>query len=131
VIRFLFVSDCLSSLSPVQPAVLVLGTLAACLFFFYNYWTGSFSGLNSIAEVGGRTFAICAMRRDNSYNHAAGGKVIVELDATKGMSVLLLLWVQARHRISSQIAPAHTHTLHFFFSFFLSFLPFLSFLFLS
>ena len=54
-------------------------------------WSSSFSGLNSIAEVGGRTLAICNMRRDDAYNHGAGGKVIVELDATKGMSAVLLL----------------------------------------
>ena len=54
-------------------------------------FSGAFTGLNSIAEVGGRTFGICNMRRDPAYNHGAGGKVLVELDPTKGMSIVLLL----------------------------------------
>lgn len=81
--------------NPLYPAsegwLLVRNWLAGVTNASMVDWTGSFSGLNSIAEVGGRTFAICNMRRDNDYNHGTGGKVIVELDETKGMSVVLLL----------------------------------------
>jgi hypothetical protein len=50
---------------------------------------GSLLGWAPLLAVG--TVHCVQTLKDNDYNHGTGGKVIVELDETKGMSVVLLL----------------------------------------